>query len=155
VQNIERNAARLTPDSVRLPVAVRLCCAVLLMAGSAGCSFATDEGGGRPGERVITAEEIERTGADNAWDALRRVGTNLSMSETATGRARSVRRRGATSINLSNDVTLMLDGMRTDAASLQRVQVPMIREIRILSGPEATRRFGTGHGHGAVLVITR
>jgi hypothetical protein len=53
-------------------------------------------------------------------------------------------------------VVLVLDGMRiSDVRFLHGVRVTDVVEVRRLSGPEATVRYGTGHGAGAVIVRTR
>lgn len=132
--------------------------AVLLLPGLLACSQL--RGTSKPIEdrqgRVISAAEIEKTGARNAWEALRRSGTHLRMTEGARGEPGTVRKRGAGSIVLSNAPTVVLDGvLLVDFRSLVEVPARIIEEIRILNGIDGTARYGTGSANGVIVVTTR
>jgi len=48
------------------------------------------------------------------------------------------------------------DGVRVGLfSSLETIMVETIQEVRWLDGPDATQRYGTGHGAGAIEVTTR
>jgi len=139
-----------------LPAAPRTIVLLLLVVlGTGACGLRShDRTDDRQG-RVFTEAQIQRSGATNAWDALRRLGTNLSLSETPVGRPRTATRRGAGSIALSSAPTVLLDGVRSDFAALQKVPADRILEIRILNGVDGTARYGTGAGNGVIVVTTR
>lgn len=127
--------------------------APLLLA--AGCALATIPAGQPdPAEgRVITAEQIERTGARNAWEALARAHVHLGFHEDRTGEPIDLSRRGARSFTFSGEPLVMVNGARTEGLQLlHRIPASDIASIRVLGGIDATRRFGTGAGGGALLV---
>lgn len=68
-----------------------------------------------------------------------------------------LRRRGVSSMRSpgSGQIVAYVDGVRAGGAeALERVQAVVVVEMEYLSGPEATTRFGAGHGGGAILVRT-
>ncbi len=106
--------------------------------------------------RVITAEQIRKSGATDAWDALRRVGNHLSMRETSSGQPSRLSNRGPSSILLSSEPLVVIDGVRMiDFRTLNSVPANIISSIRILPGYEATTRYGTGAGNGVIVVETK
>jgi outer membrane cobalamin receptor len=108
------------------------------------------------GGRLITAEEIRESGAENAWEALARVGTPLSLSESRSGTPRRMGRRGISSVALDDSPLVILDGARLlDLTPLRRLPAYLVQEIRILSGSRAGALYGTGAGNGAVVITTR
>jgi hypothetical protein len=140
-----------------IPV-VQILPALLLLPGLLACSHV--RGSGKPLEdrqgKVISAAEIEKSGARNAWDALRRAGTHLRLTEGARGEPGTVRKRGAGSMVLSNAPTVVLDGvLLVDFRTLIEVPAVIIEEIRILNGVDGTARYGTGSGNGVIVVTTR
>lgn len=105
--------------------------------------------------RVITAEQIRKSGATNAWDALRRVGTHLAMRESSTGQPARLMNRGQSSILLSSEPLVVIDGVRMiDFRTLNSVPAEIIASIRLLAGHEGTTRYGTGAGNGVIVVET-
>lgn len=105
--------------------------------------------------RVITAEQIRKSGATNAWDALRKTGTHLTMRETSNGQPSRLMNRGPSSILLSSDPVVVIDGLRMiDFRTLNSVPAEIIASIRILAGHEGTTRYGTGAGNGVIVVET-
>lgn len=106
--------------------------------------------------RMITAEQIRKSGATNAWDALRRVGTHLAMRETSNGQPARLMNRGPSSILLSSEPLVVIDGVRMiDFRTLNTVPADIISSIRILAGHEGTTRYGTGAGNGVIVVETK
>lgn len=109
--------------------------------------------------RVITQEQIRRSGATNAWDALRRNGVMLSFRETQSGQPAQMRsRRGSSSLlNRSADVPLLVvDGSRiSDPRMLVSIPASAIDRIQILDGMAGTIYQGTGAGAGVIIVYTR
>lgn len=118
-----------------------------------GTPGATDGSRGR-NSRFITAEQIESSGARDAWDALQRL-THVSLSETSQGTATGARMRGRSSLLLDETPVVVIDGVKTsDLSALNRIQARRILRIELLSGSEATYRFGTGSAGGAIVVTT-
>ena len=108
--------------------------------------------------RVITAEDIERSGATNAWDALRECGAPVSLREDWNGEPSQLQsRRGRSSIIIRHSDTplVVVDGTRlVDFRSLKQIAAHSIFQIRILSGIEGTVYEGTNAGGGVIIVHT-
>jgi len=92
---------------------------------------------------VITAEELAKVDAPNAFLAVQRL------------RPQYLQTRGQTTIMGTSVISVYVDGTRMGGTeSLQQIPTADIKEIRWLSSSEATQRFGTGNAQGAI-VITR
>lgn len=121
---------------------------ILVLAVVAPLGCATPRSGTKPSaERdLLLAEEIERTSATSAYDAVRQL------------RPEWLRRRGRSSIQnpTAEVLVIYLDGTRLGAVqTLRSIAVGSIFEIRHLDGTDATTRFGTGHAGGALLIRTK
>lgn len=104
---------------------------------------------------LITAEEIGRTGATTAWEALRAAGTFLTLSEGRSGADARASHRGRSSFLLSAQVLVVIDDVvMVDVAALRDVRADRVYWIRILSGLEATSVYGSAGGNGAIVVKT-
>ena len=110
------------------------------------------------GGRVITAEQIARSSATNAWDIVKQSGA-LSIKETYSGEpARLVSRRGRSSIYLAESDTplVVLDGaFLSDFRVLKQIPAQTIETIRILSRAQGALRYGTRVGGGAIIILTK
>ena len=128
---------------------------VVLAAVLAGC------GNRHPGERpasarFITAQQIERSGARDVWEVLKRHAPGLDMRETPSGEPTRLTSRGVSSIYLTAEPLVVLDGVRmVDFRSLRQIRAETVESIEIVSGADATRRYGTGGGNGAIVIKTR
>jgi len=92
----------------------------------------------------LSAGDIADVNAINAHDAVARL------------RATWLLPRGVTSLSLRHGVKVYLDGMRMGGVEeLRQLDAKSIGSIQHLDGVEATLRFGTGNGDGAILVYTR
>ncbi len=113
-------------------------------------------GANAPGSRVITEEQIERTGARSAWDLVRATVPFTQFSETRQGLPTRMRRRGKSSIFLNDDIRILLDGAPLeDITPLRDIPAFDVATIEIVSGIDATTRFGTNYGSGAVIIHTK
>ncbi len=93
---------------------------------------------------TLSAGDIADVNAINAYEAVSRL------------RATWLRPRGVTSLSLRHGVKVYLDGMRMGGVEeLRQLDAKSIGSIQHLDGVEATLRFGTGNGDGAILVYTR
>jgi hypothetical protein len=92
---------------------------------------------------MLTSEQIEQSTATNAHDLVQ----NL--------RPRWLQVRGMHGAP-TGQTAVYLDGARFgEIDSLRRINTRSIGSMRFLNPTEATNRFGTGHGHGAILITTR
>jgi hypothetical protein len=135
--------------------AARLALPALLLAAT-GCSAGTPSGSQRPQPegRLVSAEQIARSNARNAWEALRWAGVPLQLHESARGR--SISRRGSRSLVLEAAPLVVVDGAVTHGlAQLQDIPADAIESIRVLGGVSATRLFGARAGGGAIVIETR
>ena len=134
--------AERTSPSRRAP-AVAL--AALLLAGALACG----RGPAHPGavvryqDDVITADEIERSSAENVLVLVH------------ARRPNWLRGRGGTSILNEGELMAYLDGTRLGGAEeLRQVTTDGIAMVRYHDAASATIRFGSGHQHGAIEVVS-
>ena len=110
----------------------------------------------RPGVQVITAEQIARSGANTAWDVLKREAPTLTLRDTRGGRPASAGRRGRSSIVLQDAPLVVLDGVRlTDFRALDGIPAITILTISIYTGIEGTTYYGTNAGSGVIVIQTK
>lgn len=109
---------------------------------------------------LITREDIVRSGATDAFEALRLANTHISLSE-ARGQmtlARDVQAtsRGRSSFILSAQMLLVVDDVqRLNVSALHEIPADNIAWIRVMTSLEATPIYGTEGGNGAIVVKTR
>ncbi len=125
-----------------------------------GCALrpATGAGDGdlSPRGRVIEAAEIEASSARTAWDALHLLGAYLRIDEDENSQPSRISSRGRSSMLLRSEPQVILDGVRlVEYEVLHGMSAHLLERIQLLSGPEATTRFGTNSGHGVILISTR
>ncbi len=114
---------------------------VIASCSSAGTGSATSRF-----SNVVTTEELADVDYMNGLQALRRLRPNWLR----------VRGQATFSRQASAGIRLYVDGRRrNDIFELESIRTSDIREMRFLSGREATTRYGTDHGDGAILVETR
>lgn len=129
---------------------------LLLLLGGCGSTAIRAPAGPSPHGTVITRDQIVRTGARNAWEALQRGGTHLTLIEDGAGVPGDIIRRGRGSILLDDSPVVIVDGTRTVGLDhLRLLPAETISSIRVLSGPEAAFYHGSTRGSGAILVTTR
>jgi outer membrane cobalamin receptor len=108
------------------------------------------------GAIVITAEQIETSGARTAWEAIRQLAPAIQTAERRDGSPGRLQRRGRSSIYLSDAPLIFLDGVRvSDFRNLQLIPARDIASIRILTGIAGTTYFGTNAVNGVILVRTK
>jgi outer membrane cobalamin receptor len=109
-----------------------------------------------PARRVVTADQIAKSGAKSGWDALRFTMRSISMKETRDGRPARIERRGNSSLYLDDQVQVFLDGLRIFAYEvLDDMPASDIERIEVLSGVDATTRYGTNAADGVIVIYTR
>lgn len=95
---------------------------------------------------LITADEIARSNATNAYEAVERL------------RPAFLRTRGSQSIQNQAPPTPMIyiDGMRYGPLqTLSSIPAIGIVSIQYLNAIEATQRYGFGHEGGAIMITTK
>jgi len=112
----------------------------------------------RPSAQFISAEEIARSGANNAWDLLRVRARAYEFSEDRYGRPRFIRtRRGRSTLSVpgADQPLIVLDGARLiDLASLRDISVGAIESVELLNGIAGTATQGTNASAGVIYIHT-
>ena len=107
-----------------------------------------------PGEQLILHDEIVKSGAVDAWEAVRRL-SHMTTSTTAAGDPSRLYRRGRSSLVIREAPVIVVDGIQsTDLQTLTQLRADQIAWIRILTGAASTTRYGAPGGAGAVIVQT-
>lgn len=89
-------------------------------------------------------EELRDVPELNAYEAVQRLRPQWLVT------------RGRVSFTAGQGVRLYVDGVeRGYAPELASIRTTSVKSMRFLSGREATARYGTDHGDGAILVTTR
>jgi outer membrane cobalamin receptor len=110
----------------------------------------------RPGEIVIDQDAIEKSGAGNAWEVIKRAAPQFVTAESRNGQPTRLTRRGQSSILLNDAPLLFIDGIRTvDFRALEYIPANTIFRIDILNGIEGTTYYGTNAVGGVILVQTK
>ena len=124
-----------------------------------GCGPGVHSGGsnaGPAGTFLITAEQIQRSGARTAWEALKQNAPMLTLRDDRNGRPASMGRRGRSSFLLDEAPVIMLDGVRVpDFHALDTIEAQSILTIVIYNGVEGTTYYGTDAVSGVVVIKTK
>ena len=132
---------------------------VLLLPLVVGCGASARQSGSGslpPGAFLITAEQIERSGARTAWQVIRQSAPMLLAEEDENGRPAKLTRRGRSSFKLNDAPAVMIDDVRMpDFRNLDAVDATSINAIYILDGIEGTTYYGTNSGSGVILIKTK
>jgi outer membrane cobalamin receptor len=117
------------------------------IAAAAACSSGGGAGDGAPrtSREVIIRSQIESMNATDAYDVVQRI------------RPEFLRQRGASSIAGGAQLAVVyVDGVRRGGPeALRSLRATEVEEIRFVNGTDATTRYGTDHGGGAIEVKSR
>jgi|SRR5437879_251832 len=127
----------------------------LLISGIAIASACKSAGGGSAGteahpatyqdRNLITQDELQRTSANNLFDAIR------SLRPQWLRQSPTIIRQGG-----EGTVLVYLDGVQFgDPSTLRQISVNVVQEAHYLSASEAQARYGTQDLHGVIAVTTR
>lgn len=125
-----------------------------------GCAFfrSTTPPTERLNAQFISADEIARSGTNNAWELLRSRARGYEFAEDRYGKPRSIRtRRGRSTLNMADADTpmIVIDGARlTDIASLRDLPVQAIESVELFGGIAATAAQGTNASAGLIYIHT-
>ena len=101
--------------------------------------------------RYVSQEQIQRSGASTAWQALQY--TVPFYRFEASGK---VRHRGVGSIILHDQPQIVLDGVTlTEVTMLMAMPATDLESIRVMDAPTATTYYGTNSSAGVILIRTR
>ena len=128
--------------------------AALVVAAAPGCAASSAASGtsqqsssrrGSPDR--ITQDELATIDVQNALQAVQRL------------RPSFLQNRGGASSSITQgpqDVVVYVDQTRMGGPqTLSQIPITDVKEIQHLSGTDATQRYGTGHGSGAIIVIRK
>ncbi len=116
---------------------------IALALVTASCSSAGTGSAASRNSNVVTIEELAEVDYLSGLEAVRRLRPNWLR----------VRGQATFSRQGSAGIRLYVDGRhRHDIFELENISTSDIREMRFLTGREATIRYGTDHGDGAILV---
>lgn len=127
----------------------------LLVVGGCATGSHDDAAPRRGSGQYITAEDIRRTGASTAWEALKFTVRTHRFSDYRGIPVRIQSDRGQGSMVLREDPFVLLDGVRlTDITVLRMIPANNLFSIEVLTGPDATTRYGTSAVAGVILMET-
>ncbi|UCG87893.1 MAG: TonB-dependent receptor plug domain-containing protein, partial [Gemmatimonadota bacterium] len=137
----------------------RLSTVTLTLAAVAALGCASrgerDLSGRPPVGEIITADEIQRTGASTAWEALKFTVRSHQFVEDRGQPVRIFSSRGVGSLVLREEPLLFVDGARlSDIQLLRQMPAHHILTIQVLSGSDGTTYFGTSAVAGVILIET-
>lgn len=123
------------------------------------CSHATaahSRTGPNDGSRLITAEQIARSGSHTAWEVLKHDAPMLTLEEDRNGQPVRIHWHGRSSIYLEDAPVVVLDGVRAaDWKVLAQIPAGQIETINIMSGIEGTTYYGTNAASGVIEIRTK
>lgn len=140
---------------------VRRMVALVPLLVALGCKT----GGGPPhssddkayNSHVITSEAIERSGATDAWEIIKKLSTMARATETYDGQPQRLHsKRGHGSILLQDDPVVYVDGIQlSDLRALRQIGAADVDNIEEMGSIEATAYFGTNSNAGVILIHSR
>jgi len=105
--------------------------------------------------QVITAEQIQRTGASTAWQALKYTVKTHQFVDSYGQPARIYSDRGVGSMVLREEPLIFVDRARlSDIMLLRQMPAHQIHHVRVLNGNDGTTYFGTSATAGVILIET-
>ena len=130
-----------------------------LTVAVAGCGPAAHQNAATaaaPGTFLITAEQIQKSGATTAWQVLKHHAPMLTLREDRNGRPQSMGRRGRSSFVLDEAPMVLVDGVRVpDFHALETIDAHSINSILIYDGVEGTTYYGTGAASGVIVITSK
>lgn len=119
------------------------------LVGCSISSFPLGVGSGPP-KRVITAAEIQQSGATNAWEVLERSGTSLEIADER------MPKRERSRLELMDLPRVVVDGIQMlEVRLLRDIPAHLISRIRILSGFRGDPVYNSGSANDIIVIETR
>jgi len=141
-------------SSRRMLVLIPLCIAAGCKTGGTHPEAPKDEA---YHAHVITAEAIQRSGATDAWEVLKRLSTTARATEAYDGEPERLHpKRGHGSLVLRDDPVVYVDGVPlSDIRALRQIGASDIDNIEEMGSIEATAYFGTNSNAGVILIHSK
>jgi outer membrane receptor for ferrienterochelin and colicin len=119
-----------------------------------GARAGAAQGSGPSGGRLITADAIAKSRAKTAWEAVRFTVPNVHLREVRGEPAR-IEGRGRASLYQEDQVRVILDQVPVeDLQVLKQVPASDILTIEVLTGLDATTRYGARSTTGVIVITT-
>lgn len=137
--------------------ALRRLLALSLAIPLAACSSGrSDAETGPRSAGLITAAQIEASGARTAWEAVVYTVPYVVTDEDRNGNPVNMMRRGRSSPTLSDLPVVLVDNVRLpDFRVLDLMPAGEIESIQLLNGIDGTTFYGTDAGSGVIKIVTR
>jgi len=133
----------MSPQSSTKVVLFAFALALGLTACASGGGGASSRPAGATSNRIVRAE-IELLPPMDALTGIQRL------------RPRWLQSRAGSGVVGAEGPVLYVDGARrTDSSDLATMRVSEVEQMNYMSASDATTRYGTGHGGGAIQVTTR
>jgi len=113
---------------------------------------------------AIKPDELNKGLAVNPQDMLQGkvAGVNITTNDGAPGSGATIRIRGGSSLNASNDPLIVIDGLPVDNSALKGVANPLavinpndIETFTVLKDASATAIYGSRASNGVILITTK
>lgn len=119
---------------------------------------------------INAAEQVERGTSTNVTDLLtaRVPGVQVTSSSGTSGTAQQIRIRGASSVTLSNEPLVFIDGVKASSRTLNDINIggqgvsqlfdlnpEDIESIEVVKGPAAAALYGADASAGVIQVLTK
>ncbi len=101
--------------------------------------------------QTITREEIEKTHAVNAYEAVERLRSNWLRLKGTT----QLPSAGGSQFEEAPVLVYIDDQRYGDVETLKRIEIAAVEYIRFYKPAEASARWGFDHGGGVIFVSTR
>lgn len=134
----------------------RWCSALAVLLLTVGCfsSRGADRSVPFADHAVLTDAQIETSGAQTAWEALRLI-NGLRLVENVEGQPVGLYQRGLRSLAGSNTPLIVVDGaIHRDFRQLDRMPANDVATIRVRSPSAASAKFGSLAQNGVVELTT-
>ena len=130
-------------------------CATILFQIGCGSRAAPDFQDTPQVGQLITAEEIRRTGASTAWEALKYTVRSHQFIDDKGHPVRIFSNRGVGSMVLREEPLIFVDRARlSDILLLGQMPAHHILSVRVLNSSDGTTYFGTSAVAGVFLIET-
>lgn len=134
---------------MRLTVPVLALCLAVGACATAGSSTSGRTSTPRD-PNVITQAELATSPYDNLYDAIRTLRPQMLAPHGGGAAGASLTNQGSYAVTVYQD-NVKLSGI----SALRNIPTGSVREVRYLSGTDATQQFGTGNSLGAIVVTSR
>lgn len=110
----------------------------------------------RGSANLITEQEIAAGHYETALDAIRSLRPSMLVARGTTMSGAGTNPGMSEVTAASVGIVAYLDDVRlNDLAALSTIPASRVQEIRFVNARDATTRYGSGHGSGAIVVVSK